>query len=466
MKLPALLLRFLPLWSYICPRCRREVKRNSHKCPYCGEKYGKPLKVPPLFLKNQKALEEYVHKHIFPRISAKQREYLAQFFTEIFSDGFEDEDDTFTTNWTGKVEGSGTSASVVTSPVHHGSKAAKLYTPTGDVRVYVYKDLPSTYSTLYFRCYVQFDTLPTSGNRIAFMWVYDKDLYSYRVRVYVYNTGSTCEWQIRVPDDSGTSHYATSSGANIQTDTWYCVEVKVVGDSANGEGRLWVDGTEVCSVTGLNNDFNHGNLDRVAIVNWGYQIENNNYFDCCVVADTYIGEEGGVTEVQISDYASGNETLSRPYRGLSLIDQASGQDIFSRPYREIPISELTLGQELLLKTRSLSLSDIATSLEVIQKGRQLGAITDVAQGLEQILKQRLISLLDQAAGFESIARPTRVIVMADEALGREILSKLREVAAIADSAIGVEYVNVGTEGAKKTKIFLLIGDLAIQVTGD
>ena len=56
--------------------------------------------------------------------------------------------------------------------------------------------------------------------------------------------------------------------------------------------------------------------------------------------------------------------------------------------------------------------------------------------------------------------------MADEALSQEILSKLRELTAVTDSAIGIEYVNIGTEGAVKTKIFLLIGDLAIQITGD
>ncbi|RLI20131.1 hypothetical protein DRO54_06985, partial [Candidatus Bathyarchaeota archaeon] len=52
-------------------------------------------------------------------------------------------------------------------------------------------------------------------------------------------------------------------------------------------------------------------------------------------------------------------------------DSAASQDIFSRPYREIPTLESTLGQELMLKTRNLSIVDVAACLEIIQKARQI-----------------------------------------------------------------------------------------------
>ena len=177
-------------------------------------------------------------------------------------------------------------------------------------------------------------------------------------------------------------------------------------------------------------------------------------------------EQSEATEVAITDSATGVEALSRLYRDINLTDIATSQESFSRPYRQLQIPEQASSNELLLKTRNLSLGDIATSLEIIQKARQIGAITDTAQSLEQILKQRFTSLLDAATGGETIARPTRMTILADEALSQEILSKLRELTAVTDSAIGIEYVNIGTEGAVKTKIFLLIGDLAIQVTGD
>ena len=460
MKLPALLLRFLPFWSYICPRCRREVPQNSHECPYCGEKYGKPLKVPPLCLRNKEALEKYVHEKIFPRISAKQRDYLAQYFTTLFEDGFESGD---FSAWDGTYNTSGANLSVVSDNPHHGSYHARL-TTTGEntyENAYVYKNLNEE-PVVYCRAYFYFHDLSQDRGPTCISLRGNNYFLAYcRLK-----SSGASDWTLFYRNNGAEESVSTTQGFPSE-DTWVCVELYIKVGDGDGEAKLYVDGTEILSVTGLAND-DKGNVDRVEVGGReiGYNPTITIDFDCIVIADTYVGEEGGVTEVQISDSASGNETLSRPYRGLSLIDQASGQDIFSRPYREFPILESTLGQELLLKTRNLSLSDIAASLEVIQKGKQLGAITDVAQGLEQILKQRLISLLDQAAGFESIARPTRVIVMADEALGQEILSKLREVAAITDSAIGVEYINVGTEEAKKTKIFLLIGDLAIQVTGD
>jgi len=177
-------------------------------------------------------------------------------------------------------------------------------------------------------------------------------------------------------------------------------------------------------------------------------------------------EQSGATEVAITDSATGIEALSRLYRGLTLTDIATSQESFSRPYRQLQIPEQASSLELLLKTRNLNLGDIAASLEIIERARQIGAITDTAQSLEQILKQRFISLIDAAAGGEIIARPTRMTILADEALSQEILSKLRELTAVTDSAIGIEYVNVGAEGAIKTRIFLLIGDLAIQITGD
>ena len=177
-------------------------------------------------------------------------------------------------------------------------------------------------------------------------------------------------------------------------------------------------------------------------------------------------EQSGATEVAITDSTTGIEALSRPYRGLTFTDIATSQESFSRPYRQLQIPEQASSLELLLKTRNLNLGDIAASLEIIERARQIGAITDTAQSLEQILKQRFTSLLDAAAGGEIIARPTRMTILADEALSQEILSKLRELTAVTDSAIGIEYVNVGAEGAIKTRIFLLMGDLAVQITGE
>ena len=441
MKLPHFLLNLLPLWSYICPKCKREVPKNSHKCPFCGERYGKPLKAPPSCLKSKETLERYVHEKVFPRISAKQRKYLAQFFTELFSDGFESGD---ISAWSGTYTSYG-SVSVVSDIAHHGTYSLKSSITSTGGRAVVYKTITGQ-DDLYVRVYVNFGSLPdASGEDIWFITIATGTPVSGEVaKMSIYHDGSGIK--LRVHNFANGISYYSSDYLSINTDTWYCFELHLKRGDSDGILEAWVDGTLKIQQTNI--DTNTGSAYTNVWVGQNYcDVVCDIWVDCVVFADTYIGPEGAVTEIQVSD-------------------SAIGQEVFSRPYREIPFTETALGQELLAKTRNLNLSDIATSLETIQKARQIGIVTDIAQGLERILKQRLITLADQASGLELTSRPTRIILITDEALSNEIIGKLRELTSITDSAIGIEYVSIGTEDTTKTKIFLLLGDLAIQLTGN
>ena len=76
------LLRFLPMWEYICPKCRKTVKANSHHCPHCGERFPQAIRIPPTMLKDVKKLEYYVRRDVMPRISKFQRNCLARCFVK------------------------------------------------------------------------------------------------------------------------------------------------------------------------------------------------------------------------------------------------------------------------------------------------------------------------------------------------------------------------------------------------
>jgi hypothetical protein len=286
MRIPYWLLKQLPMWDYICPKCKREVKQKSHKCPYCGENYGMPLRVPPRVLKDSKALEEYVHKHIFPKVSASQREYLTKFFTTIFSDGFQSGD---FSAWTA-TGGDGThSETIVTSPVHHGSYAAKLYVE-GDSWSYAYKRFTQQ-TPVYFRVYLQSSATPNSGWRLELLYLYYSAYYGYGAYVRWFNDAGTLKWELAVNDDGADWHYARSTTPTINTNQWYCVELKVDSATAgNGEARLYVDGTEIASLTGLTIT-ETGKPDTAEIHAYNYPVTTSVYFDCVVVADTYIGPE-------------------------------------------------------------------------------------------------------------------------------------------------------------------------------
>lgn len=236
MRLPYWLLKLLPMWDYICPRCRREVKPNSYKCPYCGECFPFPLKVPPKCLKNSETLEAYVHKHVFPLVSASQRKYLAQFFTTLFSDGFESGD---FSAWTGTNVGSGQLLEVQSSVVHHGSYAMHAKVTTDSRNAYCYKSFTSSANPIFARAYVRFPVFPSKF---------------FRFLVFKNASGSTV-WALAI-NPSGGSYYvnieryfpgyytASLTSFTPSVDTWYCFEVEFYKAASGGYYKVYVDGVD------------------------------------------------------------------------------------------------------------------------------------------------------------------------------------------------------------------------------
>jgi hypothetical protein len=296
MKIPYWLLKQLPLFDHICPKCKREVKQKSHKCSYCGENYGVPLRVPPKVLKDAKALEDYVHTKVFPKVSASQREYLAQFFTELFSDGFESGD---FSAWTGTSTGSGAgisgTMSVQSTIKHHGTYAAKSYLPeNSDAWATCYKNFATSYSIMYARAYIQFDALPSSGqHRQISPCIMDVNAAYHLSSVFLFNDNGNYKWELRYKTNTVNENIANSAAETINANQWYCIESYFKGaNDGTGEVKLWVDGVLKISVTGLNN----GNVLAERLETGGWQNGSvypavNIYIDCVVVADTYIGPE-------------------------------------------------------------------------------------------------------------------------------------------------------------------------------
>ena len=265
------------MWDYLCPKCKKEVDKNSHKCPHCREQYGIPVRVPPKVLKDKKVLEEYVHREIFPRIACWQREYLTQFFTEIFSDGFESGD---FTAWTGTA---GT-PTIVTTPVHHGTYAAQLQAGEG-VNKFVYKDLGATYQTLYARLYWRISVLPAVNKFVDLIdLTAGQGAYSAVADVGYGQVSGVFNWYYRL-----LGNYYQGYVETISVDTWYCIELKCLVSATIGEIRVWINGVERITQTGLNTGST--NLGRMYAMFYQAPWATNAFADCVVVADTYIGPE-------------------------------------------------------------------------------------------------------------------------------------------------------------------------------
>ena len=217
------------------------------------------------------------------------------FATTIFSDGFESGN---FSAWTG-TSYNYYAPTVVSDYVHHGSYAAKCSSPNNGYSQ-VYKNLGSSYTTLYTRAYMRFDSLPTSSG-IAIYLLSHADTQErlgtgWPANVMIKNDAGTVKWGVRY---YAFGWYDAVSTSSPQATTWYCVELKTVF-SSSGEIRLYIDGTEVLSVTGL--DWSGGATDRIAIRSdvEGATFTATTRFDCVVVADTYIGTEAAAQEYSFS----------------------------------------------------------------------------------------------------------------------------------------------------------------------
>jgi hypothetical protein len=278
MKIPYWLLRLLPMWDYVCPKCKQEVKKNSHKCLHCGEQYGEPVRVPPKILGDPKALEDYVHKHVFPRVSKTQRDYLTQYFTELFSDGFESGDFSAWTNTYG-------SPSVVSTQSYQGTYSA-YKSASASSHHSVYKDI-SDQSVLNARMYFRLHTLPSSSDSIILIVFCPSSSWTNLGMISVRNDAGTYKLKV----DSSVGESPTANGEiSLSADTWHCIELHETIDTSEGALRGYFDGDEIASVTGV--DTGSGDIGRVATGCRWTTYATELWWDCVVVADTYIGQEG------------------------------------------------------------------------------------------------------------------------------------------------------------------------------
>lgn len=293
MKLPAWLLNLLPMWDYICPRCRKEVEANSRKCPFCGECFPFPIRVPPRCLKNKNELERYVHEKVFPKLSPQLQEYLAQYFTIIFQDGFESGD---FSAWTGTWVSSNCTIAVSTESPHHGTYCAKSVVDgsASSQSACVYKNIGTSYSKVNVRSYAFLDSY---GGL-------DADEIIPVIGLWVSTTATNVARAGFGKDSSGNNRWAVgyyhngvfynAFGTNTySTGNYYCLELEVqVGTS--GYVKLYVDGQLEIEVTGINNADRQFSYVHVGTNSTVGTLSAIVYMDCCVVADTYIGLENAL----------------------------------------------------------------------------------------------------------------------------------------------------------------------------
>jgi hypothetical protein len=398
-----------------------------------------PLKIPPKLWRNRKALENYVHKHVFPKVSKTHRNYLAQFFTELFSDGF-DPHGNFS-QW----DSTAGACTVITDPVYEGTYAAQLVVYPTNVAI-LYKALGGSYSTVYMRAYVYLETTPASGQRFYIgNYIRNNANSKLLAAACLYNDSGTLKWDLRYRTDSIDENHAYSTTPSISTGQWYCIEIKFSAGNGDGEARMYIDGVEKITATGLTND--DYNADSVRVLAYVAEAGNQEVIclDNIIVADAYIGLDA--TLQAVTDSLSLSDAVLRN-RTLSISDSLS-------------LNDLLHGDKTLLLIDATGLSELITV--IIAEATKY--VTDTVNVADESNIFKNLKISDTLTLVDASTTPSRVSIALD-VVGLADASLVHKMMQINENMCLAEVVEVGTDNVKKTKLFLIIGDLAVQLTGD
>jgi len=209
-------------------------------------------------------LSDFIHESVFPKLDQDERNYLAQWFTTIFSDGFESGD---FTAWTGTF---GT-PEVLDTKKHSGTYACKC---NGNEYAYITFDAQTELNA---RCWYLIESIPDPGEFYHILRLKDST-----ILLQIYNSGGTL--QLRIIHPGGTLTYNYS----FETETWYCLELGFVKDAVAGEYKGYIDEVEVISSTGLDTS----SVTSPTRVDAGQPFSTSgltSWIDDVVIADVYIG---------------------------------------------------------------------------------------------------------------------------------------------------------------------------------
>jgi hypothetical protein len=112
---------------------------------------------------------------------------------------------------------------------------------------------------------------------------------------------------------------------------------------------------------------------------------------------------------------------------------------------------------------SITITDVIALAEIIAASKLL-TITDAVSIADVVYTMKTLPIYDQIAITDQVSTPTRILQALD-AIGLSDTSYVNKTLIITDQIGLAEVVEVGKGGAQKTKLFLILGDLAIQIQG-
>jgi hypothetical protein len=224
--------------------------------------------------------------------------------------------------------------------------------------------------------------------------------------------------------------------------------VKYVKDVSAGGYWLYVDGTERIAASGLNTSGQpSADTVRLGLTDYGTHSTTVN-IDCVVVSDAYIGPEAEETLIEVGDSLGLSDAILR-HKTLSVTDAVGANDV-------------ALGnKEPLIVNDAVSLADLVEAIT----GTIIKTVFDTVGTADIVLMDKQTATADMVSVLDTVSTPSRVL-QALEAVGVADGALVRKTLMITETVNLAEVVEVGVGGVKKTRLFLILGDLAVQPTGD
>lgn len=202
----------------------------------------------------------------------------------IFSDGFESGD---TSAWSGVI-GSGTGSTSVTT----GSKRSGTYgfrsegTGASNWRRQVYRDFTAPAGNIVYMRFFVYPVSVGSGGVVRIGGLYREAGVFNRIAVVMCDFGT---WSVNARNRDA-SETTTALSTGLTTGAWNDVEIMYDGSGTNPVTKVWLNGTEVASVTDTTSGTlyipNRGNVGGHE-TSWNTSADF--YFDDAEIADTRIG---------------------------------------------------------------------------------------------------------------------------------------------------------------------------------
>jgi hypothetical protein len=170
---------------------------------------------------------------------------------------------------------------------------------------------------------------------------------------------------------------------------------------------------------------------------------------------------------------------------LKTVTDALGlQDSALRSKTLLPISDAILFADTLLRDKAFSVTDSVAALDTMNGDKNLKVsdvllLTDLVNVFSAMLKTvadgvsladvakalKMLKVSDAVTLSDSMLTPARFLQALD-AIDLADAALVSKVLVVTESVSFVEVVKVGVGGVKRTRLFLILGDLAVQLTGD